>query len=188
MNVKGKNILLRAIERDDLPALQKWSNDPDINYMLGGWHFPSSFRDQEEWYESLSLSNNNQRFAIETEEFGLIGMANLVEINWKDRNAFHGMLLGDRNIRGRGFGVDTIMTIGRFAFEELGLMRLDSTIISYNQNSLYVYTKKCGWLVEGKRKKHYFRKNKWWDEIIVGITRDDYFRLVEKNKYWLDDE
>ena len=25
-------------------------------------------------------------------------MANLVDVNWKDRNAFHGMLLGDKNM------------------------------------------------------------------------------------------
>lgn len=184
MNVKGKKVLLRAIEKDDLPSLHRWSNDPEINYMLGGWHFPSSMHDQEKWFNTLALTNNNQRFAIEAEEFGLIGMTNLVEINWKDRNAFHGMLLGDKVMRGRGYGVDTIMTIGKYAFEELGLMRLDSTIISYNEASLYVYTQRCGWITEGKRKNHYFRKNRWWDEIIIGITRDEYFSLVEENNYW----
>ena len=86
MNIHGKKIILRAIEEEDLALIHQWSNDPEINYNLGGWHFPSSRQDQQKWFQSLSLKNNDQRFAIETKEDGLIGMANLVDINWKDRN------------------------------------------------------------------------------------------------------
>lgn len=187
MNYKGKKVLLRAIEKADLPLLHKWSNDPEINYQLGGWHFPSNMNDQEKWFESLHLNSNHQRFAIETEADGLIGMANLVDINWKDRNAFHGMLLGDKEIRGKGYGVDTIMTIGKYAFEELGLKRLNGSMISYNKASLGVYIKKCGWKQEGVKSQSYFRKNTWWDQIIVGLTADDYFKLIQANGYWEDE-
>lgn len=182
MNIKGDKVLLRAIKKEDLPLLHKWSNDPEINYMLGGWHFPSSEVDQEKWFNSLSLTSNNQRFAIETEELGLIGMANLVDINWKDRNAFHGMLLGDKDMRGKGYGVDTILTINKYAFEELGLMRMNGSMISFNEASIGVYTKKCGWKVEGTKKNHYFRKNQWWDQIVVGITKDDYDEFLKNAK------
>ncbi|WP_439504234.1 GNAT family N-acetyltransferase [Sediminibacterium sp.] len=184
MNILGRKVILKAIEREDLSLLLKWSNDPEINYMLGGWHFPSSMQDQEKWYNSLSINNINQRFAIHSIDLGLIGMANLVDINWKDRNAFHGMLLGDNNIRGKGFGQDTIMAINKYAFEELGLMRMNTTIISGNDASIGVYTKKCGWQIEGIKKNHYFRKNQWWDQFVVGITRDDYFNLINENNYW----
>lgn len=180
MNIQGEKVTLRAINRNDLPLLHKWSNDPEINYMLGGWHFPSGEVDQEKWFNGLSLTSNNQRFAVETDDFGLIGMANLVEINWKDRNAFTGMLLGEKTTRGKGFGVDTVRTINKYAFEELGLMRLNTTIISYNEPSLVVYTQKCGWKVEGRKKNQYFRKNQWWDEYIVGITKDDYHNFINK--------
>jgi RimJ/RimL family protein N-acetyltransferase len=188
MNIKGRKVILRAIEKEDLPSLQKWSNDPEINYMLGGWHFPSSSWEQEKWFNTLSLNSTNQRFAIDIEEKGLIGMANLVDINWKDRNAFHGMLLGEKEIRGKGFGVDTIMAINRYAFEELGLMRIDTSIISYNEASIRVYTKKCGWKIEGIKKQSYFRKNQWWDKLIVGITKEDYLNLIKESNYWKNDK
>ncbi len=188
MNIKGKKVTLRAIEREDLALLHQWSNDPEINYMLGGWHFPSSSQDQEKWFQGLSVNSTQQRFAIDTPDLGLIGMANLVDINWKDRNAFHGMLLGDKDVRGKGYGIDTVMAVNRFAFEELGLMRMDTTIISNNEPSVGVYTKKCGWVVEGVKKNHYFRKNQWWDQIIVGITRDDYFQLIQEHNYWEDND
>ena len=187
MNIKGKRVTLRAIEKEDLELLHQWSNDPEINYMLGGWHFPSSKQDQEKWFASLSLTSNNQRFAIDTEDLGLIGMANLVDINWKDRNAFHGMLLGNKNTRGKGLGIDTVMAIGRYAFEELGLMRMDTTIISNNEPSLGVYTKKCGWTIEGIKKNYFYRKSQWLDQVVLGISKEDYFKLIKENKYWEND-
>lgn len=184
MNIKGKYVLLRAIEEDDLDLLHEWSNDPDIWYMLGGWHFPIGKKDQKAWYEKLGPNTLHQRFAIQTEEHGLIGTVSLVDIDWKNKNAFTGLQLGNKDIRGKGYGVDTFMTIQRYAFEELGLERLDGSVIEYNDAGLGFITKHCGWKIEGRQRNWYFRKNKYWDRIIVGITRTDYFELIKKNNYW----
>lgn len=184
MNIKGKKVTLRAIEERDLEDLQKWSNDPDIQKMLGGFHMPSSMDITKRWFESLKNSELNQRFAIECEDLGIIGTANLVNINWKDRNAFHGMLLGDKDIRGKGLGSDTVMAIMRFAFEELNLERLDGSMIEYNEASLRMYINRCGWKEEGRKKNWYWRQNKHWDKVIVGINREDYFKLIKENNYW----
>ncbi len=184
MNIVGKKVLLRSIERNDLELLHKWANDPYINTMIAGWHFPTNMNDQQKWFDTLSVSSLNQRFAIEADDLGLIGTANLVDINWKDKNAFHGMLLGDKDIRGKGYAVDTILTIMRYAFEELGLNRLDGSIIEYNKPSYGVYVKKCGWKEEGVQREWYFRNNRFWDKIIVGVTKGDYLELIKNTKYW----
>jgi RimJ/RimL family protein N-acetyltransferase len=170
MNIKGKLVLLKAIEKEDLILLNKWGNDPEIQNWLGGWHFPTNMEDIQKWHSNLSLMSLNQRFAIHTEDLGLIGTANLVELDWKNRNAFHGMLLGDKAIRGKGYAVDTVMAIMKYAFEELGLERLDGSMIDYNVASLKMYIGKCGWKEEGRQRNWYFRKNKYWDKVVVGIT------------------
>jgi RimJ/RimL family protein N-acetyltransferase len=184
MNIKGKKVTLRAIEQADLELLHKWANDPEIQYWLGGWHFPTNSNDQQKWFSNLAVGSINQRFAIEVDDLGFIGTANLIDIDWKNKNAFHGMLLGDKDIRGKGYGVDTVMAIMKFVFEELGLERLDGSMIEYNEASLKMYIGKCGWKEEGRQRNWYFRKNRFWDKIIVGITKDDYYELIQNNKYW----
>tara|TARA_B110001452_G_scaffold210688_1_gene181118 strand:+ start:925 stop:1473 length:549 start_codon:yes stop_codon:yes gene_type:complete len=174
MNIYGKKVILRAIESDDLILLNKWANNPEIQYWLGGWHFPSSIKDQKKWYDSLEINSKNQRFAITTNEEGLIGTANLVDIDWKNKNAFHGLLIGDKDIRGKGYGRDAVFAIMQYAFEELGLNRLDGSIIEYNINSFKLYIDKCGWKKEGVKKEWYFRKNQFWDKVVVGITKSRY--------------
>ena len=184
MNIHGKHVLLRAIEETDLPKLQAWANDPDLQSMLGGWHFPTSLRDQEAWLAGLSCQSTNQRFAIEVEQLGLVGTANLVSIDWKNRNAFHGILLGEPASRGKGLAVDTVMAVMRYAFDELGLARLDTDIIEYNAPSLGLYVDRCGWTRDGVRPNAYFRKGRYWDKVLVGITRERYAEHIAAIRYW----
>ena len=170
---------------DDLDDLSRWSNSPELWEKLGGWHFPYSKRSTEHWINSI---NNNdmtkQVYAISTDEAGLIGTANLINIDWKNRNAFHGMMLGDKEHRGKGHAQDTVMTIMRYAFDELGLNRLDGDMISTNKLSINFYTKRCGWEIEGVKKDWFYRNGEYHDKIVVGITKENYRKLIDKTKYW----
>lgn len=184
MNVRGKKVVLRAIEREDLERLHQWGNDPDIWSVLDGWHFPTSLRNTIAWWEAQSPNSTQQRFAIEAPGLGLIGTANLVDIDWKNNNAFHGMLIGNPDHRGQGFGVDTIMAVMRYAFDELHFERLNTSIIAFNQRSIDVYCGKCGWQQEGRARNAYFRQGRYWDKLHVGVTREDYRALIANNDYW----
>ena len=184
MNIRGRKVTLRAIAEEDLPVLHRWANDPDIWYLLAGWHFPSSMDYMKSWFSGLKVDSRNQRFAVDAPGVGLIGTANIVDIDWKNRTAFHGMMLGAKDIRGKGFGVDTIMATMRYAFDELGLFRLDGSMIEYNRVSQYVYCEKCAWQVEGRQRGSYFRKGMRWDKVVVGVTVDDYRHLIESGDYW----
>ena len=184
MHISGKFTILRAIEEQDLGKFHAWGNDPDLWRLLGGWHFPSSQASTLTWYEKQQGDQQNLRLAITTDEDGVVGLANLLEIDWKNRHAFHGMLLGPLASRGKGIGFDTVMAIMRYAFDELGLERLDGSMIEYNEPSLGLYCRKCGWKEEGRQRNWYYREGRYWDRIMVGITRHDYAVLIEKTRYW----
>lgn len=184
MNILGKVVTLRALEPDDMEALRSFHNDPAIGAMVMGWSFPISTFEQKQWYERSVADQRNKRFAIETPEDGFIGISTLTNIDLKHRSAFHGIMIGKKNLHGRGHGTDSVMATMRYAFEELGLERLDGEIIEINEPSFGLYTKRCGWVVEGKRRHSVFRNNQWYDSWIVGIIREDYFRLVEETGYW----
>jgi RimJ/RimL family protein N-acetyltransferase len=185
MNIQGKIVTLRAPELEDVPKLHKWSNDPDIWNLLGGWHFPFSSRSTEEWVRSRKDNNlTDHVFCIVTPEEGVIGTANIVNIDWKNKTAFHGIMIGDEKLRGRGYALDAVFAIMRYSFMDLGLNRLDSDIIEYNHRSIKFYLEKCGWKSEGVRRDWYFRNGKYHDKVVVGVTREDYLEIVNKNNYW----
>lgn len=185
MNIKGKIVTLRAPEIRDIDKLNEWSNDPDIWNMLGGWHFPFSSRSTEDWIRSRKDGNlTDHVFCIDTPHDGLIGTANLVSIDWKNKNAFHGMMIGKSNLKGKGYALDALLSIMRYAFMELGMNRLDGDMISYNERSINFYLNKGGWKKEGVRKDWFYRNGTFHDKVIVGIKKDDYINFSNENKYW----
>jgi RimJ/RimL family protein N-acetyltransferase len=185
MNIKGKLVTLRAPELQDLPQLHQWSNEPEIWNMLGGWHFPFSSRSTEDWIRSRKDGNlTDQVFCIEVPEEGVIGTANIINIDWKNGNAFHGMMIGNKGLRGKGYALDTLFSIMRYAFMELGLNRLDGDMIAYNERSIKFYLEKGGWKQEGIRRNWFFRDGKYHDKVVVGVTRDDYLEIANKTNYW----
>ena len=184
MNLRGRQVTLRAIEPDDLSRLQAWANDPQVQRLLGGWHFPVSRADQQAWLAGLSCRSNDQRFAVDADGVGLVGTANLVSINWKNRTAFHGVMIGDAEHRGRGLGRDTIMAVMRHAFDELDLALLDTDIIEYNTASLKVHVEHCGWQVQGIKRGWYHREGRRWDKLILGIDAARYREWAARHRYW----
>lgn len=184
MNILGKKTILRSIEKQDIPLLHKWANDPQTQDIMGGINFPSSLEFHNKWFDNLLNQPLNQRFAIENEEGKLIGLSHINQIDWRNNHAWHGIVLGPSNSRGKGYGFDAVMATMRYAFDELHLERLDGAMIEYNITSINFYCNKLGWKKEGIRKNYYYRKGKYWDKIDVGILKEDYYNLVKEIKYW----
>ena len=182
MNIKGKLVTLRAPEAADVPKLHRWSNDPELWDMLGGWHFPFSSRSTEAWVAGRNAASlTDHVLCIEAPDAELIGTINLVDIDWKNRNAFHGMMIGEPRARGQGYALDALFALMRHAFVELGLQRLDGDIIAYNQRSLRFYLEKAGWKQEGVRRDWHYRHGRFHDKVLVGVTRALVSFVVDHN-------
>lgn len=184
MNVRGKLVTLRAVEEEDLPALHRWANDAEVQDGIGGIHLPSSLAFHRCWYQSLAREPDSVRLAVDAPDVGIIGLSSLMHIDWRCRHAWHGLVIGEPGFRGRGYGVDAVMTTMRYVFEELDLHRLHGSMIEYNDASITLYCDKAGWRREGVRREYFFRKGRFWDEVLVGVTRADYLATVEKTRYW----
>lgn len=182
MNIVGKIVVLRAIEKEDLEVMRKMLNDPDIEDKVVGWSLPVSKYQQETWYENNIADQKNNRFIIDYDNEA-IGIATLVNIDWKNRKATHGIKIIKGNFRGKGIGTDVVMALMRYAFDELQLNRLEGSWYKENVASINLYTK-CGWVEEGIQRKSYFKKGKYRDLHIAAILAEDYHALVEEKKYW----
>jgi len=183
MNIVGKRVVLRAMEKTDCEMVREMFNDPEIENLVGGWAWPVSSYSQEQWYINHHNDLNNFRFVIETKEEGSVGIATLTEIDWKNRHAHHGMKLAKQEVRSKGIGTDTVMALMRYSFDELGLNRLDGSWFAENIVSKNMYMK-CGWKEEGIRRQYIYKKGKFRDLVVVGILASDYYDLIKKNGYW----
>lgn len=176
--LRGKLVRLRALEMSDLERYLEWINDAEVTRFLAGpARYPVSRRQEEAW---LSNAVNQTRppeivLAIETLAEGRhIGSVALHEISAEERKATLGIMIGDKQCWDRGYGTDTIMTVLRFAFEEMNLNRVALTVDEDNLRGIACY-RKCGFVQEGRLRHDRFRNGRYLDTLVMAVLADEFF-------------
>lgn len=173
-------LTLRPIERDDLKFLRDLSNDPIVRGNVVGWDWPLSLAGQEKWFERGVDSASTRRFIVEGDDGSPVGLTGLWNIDWHNRTANPAIKIGGRNdVRGHGYGKRAVWSIMDFAFNDVGLNRLYSGILGFNQASLATFLEKSGWTHEGTARNHVWRNGRYWDMVHVGIMREEYESWLE---------
>ncbi len=181
--IQGKRVRLRAVERDDQAFIHELNSDANVRQNVVGWAWPSSLHRQEEWFNS-AVSEGTQRLIVENADGQALGITGLWDIDWHNRHALTALKLGGRSVRlERGLGTDAIMTVMAFAFYDVGLHRLYSTILTRNKASIGAYVRKCGWTIEGTSRQHIWRAGSYHDLHHVGILKEDFDQLSDADEY-----
>ncbi|MFH1388100.1 MAG: GNAT family protein [Patescibacteria group bacterium] len=178
--LKGKKTVLRPFKKDtDLELVLRWINDQEVTQYLSRY-LPASIKEEEEWFDNLSTRKNDLIFAVETLEGALIGSMGLHSINWKDRVANHGVIIGEKEYWSKGYGKDAHMILLDYAFNSLNLRKVCSQVISFNERSLN-YHLTCGYKEEGSQLKQFYKKGQYWDLIILGLFKEEW--LIKWGEY-----
>ncbi len=170
--IRGQRTRLRAIEREDLPTFVRWLNDPEVRQYLA-MYMPMSMAEEERWFERQLEDPDSRIFAIETEDGGHIGNIGLHSIDWKNRKALLGIVIGEKECWGQGYGSDAIRTLLGFAFGEMNLHRVFLTVYDYNERAIRCY-EKSGFQHEGRLREARFSDSRYHDELMMGILQKEF--------------
>ncbi len=167
----GKKVILRALEKEDLTNCWKWINDPEIieGVLIV---FPMSKYEEEKWYEKSIGDERNKYFAIEVDKKH-IGNIGLHEIDWINRKAALGIMIGEKDYLNKEYGTDAIKTILKFAFGNLNLNKIHLTVFEYNKGAVRCY-EKCGFKKEGAMREDIFRDGRYYNTLFMSILRSEF--------------
>jgi RimJ/RimL family protein N-acetyltransferase len=170
----GKNVTLRPMERSDIPRLWQFAQDIDLGLLTGADGRPTSIAALERVYEDewSGMDPNSVRWGIEAHGT-LVGGAELVDINWRNRSAKLAVWIGDHAYRRRGCGSDAMSLALNYAFRVLGLNRVSQQIIEPNAPAMSCY-RKAGFAEEGRVRQAEYRDGHYHDVIVLGILRDEW--------------
>jgi len=168
-----ESVYLRALEIGDLDRTHKWHNDPELYRTMGIFHYVSRATD-EEWLrkrQAFSTSELNLAICL-TSDSQHIGNIYLRNIDWIARNAELRIFIGDQEQRSKGLGQAAIRLLIKHAFQDLGLMRLYLFVLEDNEPAIRAY-EKCGFVIEGNLRKHFFNEGRLKNYLVMGLCADD---------------
>lgn len=171
----GSRLYLRPLEAADGPRSQVWINDPDIRRTIL-MQRPMSRLAEDEWLKShdQSMTPKDVIFAIVLSEGDRhIGNTSFNSIDWINRVAETGTLIGEKDCWGMGYATEAKELLLEYGFNTLGLNRIESHTIAFNVASMR-HLEKTGYIEEGRFRDRMFRDGKWHDTVHFGILRQEW--------------
>ncbi|MBO8182768.1 MAG: GNAT family N-acetyltransferase [Archaeoglobus sp.] len=178
LEIEGVRIRLRKLKISDARDIYDNIRDEEVVRWLLRILDPYSFNDALKFIRRTQYrirKNKGYAFGIVLKETGrVVGVVDLFNIDWENRNAEMGYWLG-RRYWNRGLMTEAVKLALKFAFQDLKLHRVSATIFEGNLASRRVL-EKAGFKLEGKRREARLKFGRWQNELIYGILKSEYER------------
>jgi len=181
--LSGRLTGLRPIDSGDLDFLTELANHPTVRGNVVGWDWPLSRDMQDDWLRAAHKNPHTRRLAVtKADSPEPIGLTGLWELDWHNQSALTAVKLMPGSAP-KGAGTDSIMLMMAWAFYEVGLRRLHSTILDFNKASVGAYVRRCGWTIEGRSREAVFRSGRWCDLFHIATLKSDFDQLPDAAEY-----
>lgn len=178
--LRGSLVQLREVREDDLPQFVRWWNEPETMVLQRSVVRPTPADTLTEQFRgwNANSSGGGAGFAVvRNSDETLIGQVSLIP-QPRGHSAEFAIIIGSEHT-GQGYGTETARLALRYAFDELGLHRVELWAWAYNSRALAAY-RRAGFVEEGRRRDATFHNGQYEDEVIMGVLADEWRRDLER--------
>ncbi len=173
--IEGDNVYFRGFERQDLLGeYRNWINDAEVTHYLKVGTYPQTEESLSDYFEREQASNCSVLFAVIERESGKhVGNSHIYDIDWIHRSALRAVVLGDKSCWGKGYALEVLQLLNRYAFEYLNLNKLISSTCAENK-AIQRLNEKVGFTREGVGREEFYRDGVYYDRIYWGLLKAEY--------------
>ena len=172
----GNRISLRGLTPDHLGTdgpYYGWLDDLSLDLFSERSYFPNSPQRMQDYY-ALSAEKKLILLGIFDNASGRhVGNITLQELDWINRRAFIGYLIGEKDFAGKGIASEACLLMLYYGFNKLNFERIWTTVSAEHAASLKV-AEEAGFKTEGRLRQHQLRNGKRFDLLAVGALRDEW--------------
>jgi diamine N-acetyltransferase len=174
LNFEGDLVALGPLRREHIPLYLHWINNFGTTRTLGVPPRPMTLEQETAWYERAAVDDARVGFTIYERATGrAIGNCGLHEVDLPNRRTLVGIMIGEPEARGRGYGTEAMRLLLDFAFTALGLHSVMLMVFEYNGAGLRCY-EKVGFREVGRRRESRWYNGRFWDEIYMDILATEF--------------
>lgn len=170
--LQGEAVLLRPVEESDLPQFVEWLADPEVTRWLAAVGDPPTLEDEYEWWRARREDPDNVMWAIDTLDGRMIGTVDLRLVPHAMR-AELGIAIQDKSQWSKGYGTAVVRLVLQYAFEEMGLHRVELHVDEENVRAIRCY-EKCGFVREGLLREHRVVEGRYVNTIAMAVLAQDW--------------
>ena len=146
---------------------ERWINDFSTLRTLGLPPTAMTMEQETAWYDRAATSERGMTFTIYERATGKpIGTTGLHDIDYRHRKAAFGIMIGEPDYRGKGYGTETTRLMLDYAFTALGLHNVMLTVFEYNLAGRRAY-ERAGFREFGRRRQCRLMGGRLWDEVYM---------------------
>lgn len=160
----------RDLTPDDLDQLVRWRNDPDVNRYLSERLMTKE--EAEAWFGRLRCNPKIWIKAILYDD-RLVGYGTVESIDETNRKCELALIIGEKDVWGRGIGGTILVEMLRYAFDELRMHRVWAVAIRGNDRSERLL-KRAGFSHEGTMRGAISKAGTFTDLLIYSILENEY--------------
>jgi RimJ/RimL family protein N-acetyltransferase len=171
--LRGKRVVLRAQEKDDLKRLHELYANVDLVLLGDGAWRPEPLAAWEKEFDKHLEDQEKASFVIVVDGvvIGEIGLHH--HVNHRSGVAHLGVGIYDPEYVGMGYGRDAIKTLLDWSFRILNLRRIALETLATNERAIHAY-RACGFVEEGRLREHEYVDGRYVDIVAMGILRSEW--------------
>jgi ribosomal-protein-alanine N-acetyltransferase len=170
--LEGEKVILRPlVETDITDTYLSWLNDEEVTMYMESGVFQNNMTGLKSFYDCISKSKNDVMFAIMAGKKH-IGNIKLGSINWVHRFADLGIMIGDKESWGKGYGTEACSLLVNYAFKKLNLHKVWLGVYANHEKAIQAYIT-AGFKIEGRMEKMYNFNGNYVDKVLMGITKEE---------------
>ncbi len=173
LNIVGERVALGPLRRDLIPLYARWRNDFEVQRTFGAPLRPVTIEERTRWFDEQVASDAHWFTIYERESLRPIGTTDLYEINLRYRTASFGMLIGEADARGKGYGTEVTRLMLDYAFTALSLHNVMLIVVEYNLAGRRAY-EKAGFREMGRRRQADIMNGVVYDEIYMDCVASEF--------------
>lgn len=175
INIVGEKVALGPVQPALLPLLNKWDNDFAIFFLGGNALRPITTESTEAFVTSTLKEAQRHIFFIIYEYATLrpIGWTILRHIDAKNGTAEFGILIGEHDCWGKGYGTETTRLILDYGFTVENLHNIVLDTVSHNERAIHAYLR-AGFRIIGRRREVLCWGNKRYDSVLMDCLATEF--------------
>jgi RimJ/RimL family protein N-acetyltransferase len=171
-SLSGERVRLEPLGPAVSEAYWAALQDPE-GRRLTGTHAEFTREQTDRWLASRAEQHDRADWAaIGGDDGGYLGEAVLNDLDPENGVCGFRIALAGPHVYGRGFGTEITRLVLAYAFDTVGLHRVELEVYAFNPRAQRVY-EKCGFRVEGRRREALLWETERVDAIDMGILRTD---------------